>query len=117
MRRTIRAKQTAMQRSANMERPTSTNDNLRKVEATIKNAVVLAHPGVVFTDFWVEPRTSWYGDDMMDIWGIYDGDVTDLSPPTKPSLDTRIQDMLWDMGLEAAPNLRLVAKSDLEEVT
>ena len=100
-----------------MERPTSTDESLREVEAAIKNAVVLANPGVTFTDFWVEPRTSWYGDEMMEVVGIYDGDVTDLSLATGPSLHTQIHDMLWDMGLKMAPLLRLIAKSDLEEVT
>lgn len=100
-----------------MERPTSTDESLREVEAAIKNAVVLAHPGVTFTDFWVEPCTSWYGDEMMEIVGIYDGDVADLSPVTGPSLNTQIHDMLWDMGLKMAPLLCLIAKSDLEGVT
>ena len=100
-----------------MERSTSTDESLRHVEAAIKDAVILAHPGVAFTDFWLEPRTSWCGSDMMDIWAIYEGGVADLSAPAKPTLYTRIQDILWDMGLDAAPNMHLVAKSDIEELT
>lgn len=98
-----------------MERSLSTDESLRHVETAIKDAVVLAHPGVAFTDFRLEPRTSWCGGDMMDIWAIYDGDVADLSAPTKPSLLTRINDILWDMGFDVAPNMRLVALSDIKE--
>lgn len=97
-----------------MEQPSSTNENLRQVEAAIKNAVVLEHPGVTFTDFWLEPRVSWCGNDVVEVWAIYDGEVTDLSVPTTPTIRTRIQDILWDKGLEAVPSLRLVAKSDME---
>lgn len=98
-----------------MERPNSTDESLRQVEAAIKCEVVQANPGVAFTDFWLEPRTSWYGSDMMYIWAIYDGDVADLSAPTTPSLLTRINHILWDMGFDAAPNMHLIARSDLED--
>ena len=86
---------------------------MRHVEAAIKDAVILAHPGVAFTDFWLEPQTSWSGKDMVEVWAIYDGDVADLPPPT--NIRTRIQDILWGVGLDAAPSLRLVAKSDMED--
>ena len=40
----------------------------------------------------------------------------DLSAPATPSLRTRIQDILWDMGVDAAPSMHLVAKSDAEDI-
>ena len=89
-----------------------TDTHLREVEAAIKDAVVAFHPGVEFTDIWVEPRTSWSGSDMIEVWAIYDGDTGDLAVPAKYSLRTRIQDILWDMGIDAFPNTRLVAKAD-----
>ena len=83
-----------------------TTSEQRRIEAAIKDAVVLAHPDVVFTAVWVEPRTSWCGDDMLEVWAVYDGDTDDLAVPSKPSLGTRIQDILWDLrgcGPEHAP--------------
>lgn len=91
--------------------------HLRKVEAAIKDAVVISHPGVDFTNIWVKPRTSWTGSDMIEIWAIYDGDTGDLAAPTKHSLRTRIQDILWDMGVDAFPNMHLVAKADARDLT
>ncbi len=90
--------------------------NLREVEAAIKDAVIVFHRGVDFTDIWVEPRTSWSGGDMIEVWAIYDGDTGDLAAPAKHSLRTRIQDILWDMGLDAFPSVRLVAKADARDL-
>ena len=64
--------------------------HLREVEAAIKDAVVVFHSGVDFTDIWVEPRTSWDGSDMIEVWAVYDGDTGDLSVPARSSLRTRI---------------------------
>ena len=91
--------------------------HLREVEAAIKDAVVVFHPGVDFTDIWVEPRTSWCGGDMIEVWAVYDGDTSDLAVPAKHSLRTRIQDILWDMGVDAFPNTHLVAKADAKDLT
>ena len=91
--------------------------NLREVQAAIKDAVIVFHPGVDFTDIWIEPRTSWSGSDMIEVWAIYDGDTGDLAAPAKPSLRTRIQDILWDMGLDAFPSVHLVAKADARDLT
>ena len=90
--------------------------HLREVEVAIKDAVVVFHPGVDFTDIWVEPRTSWSGSDMIEIWAVYDGDTGDLAVPAKHSLRTRIQDILWDMGVDAFPNMHLVAKADAKDL-
>ena len=75
------------------------------------------HPGVNFTDIWIDPKTSWCGSEMIDVWAIYDGDVADLAPPdlTRDSLLMLMQDIIWDSGLDAFPGLHLVAKSDVEE--
>ena len=90
--------------------------HLGEVEAAIKDAVVVFHPGVDFTDIWVEPRTSWNGSDMIEVWAVYDGDTGDLAVPAKHSLRTRIQDILWDMGVDAFPNMHLVAKADAKDL-
>ena len=90
---------------------------LREVEAAIRDAVVIFHPGVDFTDIWVKPRTSWSGSDMVEVWAIYDGDTGDLAVPAQHGLRTRIQDILWDMGIDAFPSMRLVAKTDAKDLT
>lgn len=90
--------------------------NLRRAELAIKDAVTSSHPGVVFTDIWVKPRTSWCGNDMVDVWAVYEGDIADLGVPAKPSLATLIQDILWNMGLDASPSTHLVSKADAKDL-
>ena len=94
-----------------------TDTHLQAIEAAIKDAVVAFHPGVDFTDIWVEPRTSWSGSDMIEVWAVYNGDTNDLTVPTKHSLRTRIQDILWDMGVDAFPSTHLVAKTDAKDLS
>lgn len=97
-----------------MQRTAITDQDLREIEPAIRDAVVSFHPGVVFTDIWLKQRISWYGDDMVDVWAVYEGDVDDLGVPTRPTLTTRIQDILWNTGLDASPSTHLVAKADAE---
>ncbi len=56
-----------------MQRTAITDQDLGEVEPAIRDAVVSFHPGVVFTDIWVKQRISWCGDDMVDVWAIYEG--------------------------------------------
>ena len=100
-----------------MKRPITTDEVLRKVEPSIRDAVSTSHPGVVFTDIWVKPRTSWCGSDMVDVWAVYDGDIEDLGAPAQPSLSTLIQDILWNVGLDASPSTHLVAKADAKDLS
>lgn len=98
--------------------PIETADQLmHKIESSVRDALSLSHPGVVFTDVWSKPRTSWCGADMVDVWAIYDGDIGDLSAPAKPSLATLIQDIFWNMGLDASPSTHLVAKADANDLS
>ena len=90
---------------------------MRKIEPSIRDALALSHPGVVFTDVLLKLRTSWCGSDMVDVWAVYDGDLADLAPPAKPSLATLIQDILWNMGLDASPSTHLVAKADAKDLS
>ena len=100
-----------------MERPVTTKEVLLKVEPSIRDALATSHPGVEFTKIWVNPRISWCGSDMVDVWAVYDGDIGDLAPPTKPSLSTLIQDILWDSGIDASPSTHLVAKADAKDLS
>ena len=90
---------------------------LSEVEPSIRDAVTVSHPGVVFTHIWLSPRTSWCGNDMIDVWAVYDGAIEDLGTPPKPSLATLIQDILWNMGVDASPSTHLVAKADAEDLS
>lgn len=63
----------------------TTHEVLSKVEPSIRDALAVSHPGVVFTELWLKPRTSWCGSDMVDVWAVYDGDIEDLGAPPKPS--------------------------------
>ena len=77
-----------------------------------------SRPGAVFTDIRVKPRTSWCGDDIVEVWAIYEGDdIEDLGPRTKPSLRLRIHDILWDVGVDAVPSTHLVSKADAEDLS
>ena len=46
----------------------------------------------------------------------HDGDTGDLAVPARHSLRTRIQDILWDMGVDAFPNMHVVAKADAKDL-
>ena len=67
--------------------PTGTTDQLMpKIESSIRDALALSHPGVVFTDLWLKPRTSWCGSDMVDVWAVYEGGIADLAAAADVSL-------------------------------
>ena len=86
---------------------------LPEVTATIKQMFLKTFPGVVFEEIWVTPGTSWYGDEVLDIWAIYaDEDIERLRVPEKSSFRTRVSHAISDMGLDASPKMHFVAKSD-----
>ncbi len=85
------------------------------IEAKVQDMVRTMHAGVEFANIWVLPRKSWCDMDMVDVWAIYDGEPEDLAPPACPSLGLRIQDMLWDMGIDAIPTTHLVTKADARD--
>lgn len=89
------------------------SEQLPDVTEKIEQIVKAALPHIHFTNIWVKPGTSWYGDEVVDIWAIYDGVVDDLHrTPDKLSIGTRIQDMLWDRGLDVLPKTHFVMKAE-----
>ncbi len=89
------------------------SEQLADVDAEINRIVRAALPDIHFTDIWVRPGTSWFGDDVVDIWAIHDGEVDDLHrTPDKISIGTRVQDMLWDRGLDVLPKTHFITKAD-----
>lgn len=89
--------------------------NWDTAQVEIKDAVRGTHPGVVFTDIWVRPRMSWSGAAMVEVWAVYDGEPADLAIPPGPTLETKLQDILWNLDVDAAPLTHLVAKSDAKD--
>lgn len=70
-------------------------------------------PRVQFTNIWVRPGKSRFGDEVVDIWAVYDDDVADLTEAGDVlAFGTRIQHMLWNRGLDVLPNTRLITKSE-----
>ena len=56
---------------------------------------------------------SWYGDEVVDIWSVYEGEVGQINQTVRGRLGVRIQDALWDRGLTASPVMRFITKSDV----
>ena len=85
----------------------------------IKDRIVLlvreTFPEITFTDIWVLPGMSSYGDEVVEVWAIYDGVVSDLQVSENPSFGSVVQDMLWDMDLDASPMTHFITKSDAKD--
>ena len=88
-------------------------EQLPDVAEAIKQMVRDTFPEIRFTDIWVKPGISWFGDEVMDIWAVYEGEVEDLHRNEgKRSFGTRVQDMLWDRGLDTLPKTHFTTKAD-----
>ena len=88
---------------------------LPAIEDNIRRMVRETFPEITFTDIWVLPGVSSYGDEVVEVWAIYDGVVGDLRVPAKPSFRSSVQDMLWDMDLDASPMTHFITKSDAKD--
>ncbi len=91
---------------------TATDQNMGHIKDTIEIMVREAFAQVAFTDIWVQARESAYGDDVLEIWAIYDSDVEQLQTQEIPRFRVRVADALWDMGMDAAPKMHFITKSD-----
>ena len=98
------------------------------IEDNIRRMVRETFPEITFTDIWVLPGVSSYGDEMVEVWAIYDGVVSDLQAPEELSIrpvardparvvqvSRVVQDMLWDMDLDASPMTHFITKSDAKD--
>ena len=94
---------------------TVTDQNMGHIKDTIAIMVREAFAQVTFTDVWVQARESAYGDEVLEIWAIYDGEVEQLQPQKNPSFRVRVADALWDMGVDASPKMHFITKSDARE--
>ena len=48
-------------------------DNLPEIRELLWRMVRETFPEVTFTDIWIRGRESWYGDEVVDIWSVYEG--------------------------------------------
>ena len=71
-------------------------------------------PRLRFTNIWVKPGRSWYGDEVVDVWAVYEGEVEGQEQAEGLiSLRRRVRDLLWDQDLEVTPCIHMVTQSDV----
>lgn len=92
---------------------TITKENLPEIREMLQRMVREAFPEVTFTDIWIRRSVSWYGDEVVDIWSVFEGDVGQINQAVRGRLGVRIQDALWDRGLTASSVMRFITKSDV----
>ena len=86
---------------------------LPEVAEMVRRAVREAYPLVSFGEIFVLPCISPYGDEMVDVWAVYpDRDRANVPASGRTPLRARIWDSLYDMGLDAMPNLHIAPESD-----
>ena len=84
-----------------------------EVQSAVDRILRETFPGVTFTGVWVLSRRSAYGDEILDIWAVYEGDVRQLQSPERPYLLPRLVDALQAMGMTAAPVTRFISRDDI----
>ena len=85
---------------------------LTDVSNAVQRIIAETFPGVAFSGVWVRPRQSAYGDVVLDIYAVYEGEAEELQTPGRPAFLDRLAKMLGDMGVTAAPVTRFIAKDD-----
>ncbi len=91
---------------------TMADDTLAKLNKTVERMVRETFPHVTFTNIWIIPRHSFYGDLMIDIWSIYDGELKQIHTPERRELRSRLRNVIHGHGFDASPSLRFVMKSE-----
>ena len=86
---------------------------LPHIRDEVQRIVHEVFPSLRFTNIWVQPARSWYGDEVVDVWAIYEGDVeAQEQAEGLISFRRRVRDLLWDQDLEVAPSIHMVTQSD-----
>ena len=89
-------------------------EELPHVKDDVDRLIQEIFPQVRFIDIWVRPDRSWYGDEVVDIWAVYDAEAADLiHTRARLSFRTRVQDALWDRRLKVFPSTHFVTKTDI----
>ena len=71
----------------------------------------------VFDPIVVVPRISYYGDDYLQTYVVYEGDGDQLDPGFLNSLYRRMRPELLELGITNIPTESYVDKSELREVS
>lgn len=82
------------------------------VQSAVDRVLRETFPEVTFTGVWVRSRRSAYGDELLDIWAVYEGDVRQLQSPERPHLLPRLVDTLHVLGMTAMPVTRFIGRDD-----
>ncbi|MXX75281.1 MAG: hypothetical protein F4210_11215 [Holophagales bacterium] len=91
----------------------SLREELPHIRAEVHRIVHEVFPGLRFTNVWVQPTRSWYGDEVVDVWAIYEGEVeAQQQVEGLTSFRRRVRDLLWDQDLEVTPSIHLITQSD-----
>ena len=90
---------------------------LADVTTAVRRIVAETFPGVAFGSVHVRPRRSAYGDVVLDICAVYEGDVGQLQTAARPAFLARVADALRDLHVNAVPVTRFIAKDDAEDWT
>jgi len=86
---------------------------LPSIRTDVHRIVHEVFPGLRFTSIWVQPGRSWYGDEVVDVWAIYEGEVEALEQAEGLiSFRRRVRDLLWDQDLDVTPSIHMVTQSD-----
>ena len=88
---------------------------LEAASAAIRRVLSETFPDVTFTGIWVRPRESPYGDEVLEICAVYEGEADQLQTPGRPRLLARIADELRDLGMRAVPSTRFIARDNAED--
>lgn len=84
-----------------------------RVQSAVDRILRETFPHVIFTGIWVRSRPSVYGDEILDIWAVYEGDADQLQSAERPHLLSRLVATLQDLGMTAAPVTRFISRDDV----
>ena len=85
---------------------------LKDVRTAVQRIIAETFPEVAFSGVWVRSRDSAYGDVVLDICAVYEGEVGELQTAARPAFLSRVADRLGAMGVNAVPVTRFIAKND-----
>ena len=69
-----------------------------RVQSAVDRILRETFPQVIFTGIWVRSRPSVYGDEILDIWAVYEGDADQLQSAERPHLLSRLVATLQASG-------------------
>lgn len=86
---------------------------MMRVQPAVDRILRETFPQVTFTGIWVRSRRSAYGDEILDIWAVYEGEADQLQSAERPHLLSRLVAALQGLGMTAAPVTRFISRDDV----